>query len=84
MSLNDLKPIAELRRRQAHFFRNAILAENPKRILLYSVDTWQLGLFEQFLHVAFQLRGHLPKTVYDDGLLPITGWENNWVTPPSI
>lgn len=82
MSLNDLHPIAELRRRQQHLFQSPPRATRPLKILLYSVDSWQLGLFEQFLHLAFQLRGHSPVSVFDDGLLPLTGWENHWVKPP--
>src|SRR5262245_17243157 len=84
MSLNDLHPIAELRRRQAHLFDNVVRAERPKKIVFYTMDTWQLGLIEQFLHLAFQLKGHEPKTIYYDGLLPITGWENHWVAPTPL
>ncbi len=84
MSLSDLHPIAELRRREAHYFDSATVLPNAKRILLYSVDPWQLGLVEQFLHLAFQLRGHLPTSIYYDGLLPVCGWENHWVKAPPV
>jgi hypothetical protein len=83
MALNDLHPIAELRRRQAWLFENLPRADTPRRIVLYTMDPWQIGVFEQFLHLAFQRKGHLPKTLYYDGLLPITAWENHWVCPPN-
>lgn len=84
MSLNDLHAVAALRRRQARLFDGAPRAAQPKKILLYSVDMWQLGVVEQFMHLAFQLRGHKPVSVFYDGLLPITGWENYWVRPPAL
>lgn len=84
MSLNDLHAVRELRRRQSHVFDapQPRLAQ-PRRVLIYSMDPWQIGVFEQFLHLALHRRGHLPVSVYYDGLLPLCAWENAQVAAPA-
>ncbi|UCE60443.1 MAG: hypothetical protein JSU63_01585 [Phycisphaerales bacterium] len=82
MTLEDFHAIRALREREAHLFQDIQPADDPKKIILYSVDPWQLGVVEQFLHVAFELWGHRPKTLYYDGLLPLTAWESHNVSPP--
>lgn len=84
MSLNDLHAVRELRRKQSHLF-DATPPEIPhaRRVLLYSMDPWQIGVFEQFLHLAMKRRGHQPVSVYYDGLLPLCAWENAQVAAPS-
>ncbi len=84
MSLNDLHAVRELRRKQSHLFDATPPAiPNARRVLLYSMDPWQIGVFEQFLHLALQRRGHQPVSVYYDGLLPLCAWENAQVAAPS-
>lgn len=82
MSLNDWHPIRELREREAWVFENAPIAAGRRRVLIYSMDPWQLSAFEQFLHLAIERKGHEAVTVYFDGLLPLCAWENFEVAPP--
>jgi len=82
MALEDFQAIRELRRRQDHLFRDLAPAVPRKKIIIYSMDPWQLGAFEQFLHLAFQRKGHAVRTIRYDSLLPITAWENAAVPPP--
>lgn len=82
MALEDFQKIRRLREEEANLFAQIAPACEAKRIILYSMDPWQLGAVEQLLHVAFQLKGHQPKTLYDDGLLPLSAWENHYVPPP--
>ena len=82
MALEDFQAIKRIREAEAHLFEHIVPAPNPKRIILYSVDPWQLGVVEQFLHVAFQLKGHRPKTLFDDDALPLCAWENHHIRPP--
>jgi hypothetical protein len=84
MSLSDLHPIAQLRRRQSHLFENVSPARRPRKIVIYSMDAWQLGIFEQFLHLAFLRKGHRPVTIHYDGVLPLTAWENASVARPPL
>ncbi|OWY71687.1 hypothetical protein B7486_08430 [cyanobacterium TDX16] len=82
MSLNDLHAIRALRERERHLFDRAHRAEDAQRVLFYSMDPWQLGVFEQFLHLAVELKGHEAVSVYFDGLLPLCAWENQDIQPP--
>jgi hypothetical protein len=82
MALEDFQAIRRLREAEAHLFEHLPPAPLPKRIILYSVDPWQLGVVEQFLHVAFELKGHRPRTLFDDGLLPLCAWEYHHVGSP--
>lgn len=84
MPFKDLDHIRELRRKEAYVFDDVDPATPAKRIILYSMDPWQLGVVEQFLHLALQRRGHRPKSLYYDGLLPITAWELQGIPPPPI
>lgn len=82
MSLNDLHVIRALREKETWVFQNAPRAASPKRVLIYSMDPWQLGVFEQFLHIGVEFKGHDAVTVYFDGLLPLCAWENHEHRPP--
>ncbi|MBE7505093.1 MAG: hypothetical protein HS101_02275 [Planctomycetia bacterium] len=82
MSLNDLHAIRSLRERESHLFDRPHRAEDAQRVLFYSMDPWQLGVFEQFLHLAVELEGHEAVSVYFDGLLPLCAWENQDIQPP--
>ncbi len=82
MALEDFQAVRELRRRQDRLFHDIAAAVPQKKIVIYSMDPWQLGAFEQFLHLAFQLKGHVVRTIRYDSLLPITAWENSAVPPP--
>lgn len=84
MSLNDWHPIRELREKEAWIFERAPMqAGQPRHVLIYSMDPWQLSAFEQFLHLAVDRKGHRATTVYYDGLLPLCAWENHEVPAPS-
>lgn len=84
MPFEDLKHIRSLRRSQAALFENITRAAEAKRVVIYSMDPWQLGVVDQFLHLAFQRRGHAPVSIYYDGLLPLTAWENAATPPPTV
>lgn len=82
MSLDDWHPIRELREREAWVFQHTRKASDPRHVLIYSMDPWQLAAFEQFLHLAIERKGHRATTVFDDGLLPLCAWENHTVAAP--
>ncbi len=82
MALEDFQLIRTLRQRQDHLFRDIPPAHPRKKVVIYSMDPWQLGAFEQFLHLALQRKGHAVRTLRYDGVLPITAWENALVAPP--
>ena len=84
MSLYDLHHVRELRRRQSNLFEHIEPAVRPRKVLVYSMDPWQLGAFEQFLHLAFLLKGHQPVSVYYDGALPLCAWENGSIAAPPL
>lgn len=84
MSLNDLHHVRELRRRQGYLFEDIAPAARRRKILIYSMDPWQLGVFEQFLHLAFLRKGHEPVSVFYDGVLPLCAWENASVASPPL
>jgi len=83
MSLNDLQSIRRLLERQSHLFRDVPPAFGRRKVFIYNMDAWQLGVFEMFLHLGLLRKGHAPRSVYDDGLLPLCAWENITVKPPS-
>ncbi len=82
MPFQDLEPIRRLRKAQTALFDGVLPAPGSKRIVLYSMDPWQLGVVEQFLHLALQRKGHRPISIFYDGLLPMTAWENHYVAAP--
>ena len=82
MSLADLHAIRDLRLREALLFESVEPAPDAKKIVLYSADPWKLGVVEQCLHLAFQLKGHRPVSIYYDGFTPISPWENHCTAPP--
>lgn len=82
MSLNDWHPLSALRQKEAWVFDCSEVADEPRRVLIYSMDPWQLAAFEQFLHLAIERKGHSATTVYFDGMLPLCAWENHEVSPP--
>ena len=82
MSLSDVHAVRELRERESWVFDRPAGHTDPKRVLIYSMDPWQLGVFEQFLHLAIERKGHEAITAYFDGLLPLCAWENYDVPPP--
>src|SRR5262245_43836256 len=84
MSLNDLHHVRDLRRQQAYLFDDIAPAGRPRKVLIYSMDPWQLGVLEQFLHLAFRRKGHQPVSVYYDGVLPLCAWENASVPAPPL
>lgn len=82
MSLADLHAIRDVRLREASLFESIEPAPDAKKIILYSADPWKLGVVEQCLHLAFQLKGHRPVSIYYDGFTPISPWENHCTAPP--
>lgn len=74
---DDYTKIRELVQKEKRLFRAIPPARQPKKIVIYAMDVmWKLGTFEQLLHLAFQLKGHQPKTLVYDGLLPYSCLEN--------
>ncbi|MFQ5423425.1 MAG: hypothetical protein ACE5F9_05530 [Phycisphaerae bacterium] len=84
MPFKDLDHIRRLRRAESFALDAVSPAADPRRVVIYSMDPWQLGVVEQFLHLALQAKGHLPVSIYYDGLLPITAWENHYAAAPPV
>jgi len=82
MSLADLHEIHALRQKEAALFESIPPALAPRKVVFYSVDPWKIGVVEQLLHLALQLRGHRPVSIYYDGFLTLSPWENYYIPPP--